>query len=256
MKKFIVSVLITSLIILSTFPALAASTGTGSQEEIKVVFNGKKLDFDVAPYIKNGRTLVPFTKILQAFGTKVGWDSSQQVVSATKPANEVYLKIGINYAFVNGYRVNLDVPPEVKGGRTFVPLGFISESMGAEVGWDGKTKTITITYSDSVYKTGEIGTYKELKFSIDKVVPNIQTAKLKVSGRINTNSKSIKADVADDYGYVLPADVKILAKDGDMYKMEAEFDVPTCHNFEGKYLILKMPNEQKKLIKIGEYSIK
>ncbi|MGC8789790.1 MAG: copper amine oxidase N-terminal domain-containing protein [Caldisericum sp.] len=31
-------------------------------------------------------------------------------------------------------------------GRTMLPLRFVAESLGADVQWDGTTKTITITY--------------------------------------------------------------------------------------------------------------
>ncbi|MGB9730180.1 MAG: copper amine oxidase N-terminal domain-containing protein, partial [Thermoprotei archaeon] len=38
------------------------------------------------------------------------------------------------------------VVPEIINGRTMLPLRFVAESLGADVQWDGTTKTITITY--------------------------------------------------------------------------------------------------------------
>jgi hypothetical protein len=35
----------------------------------------------------------------------------------------------------------LDVPPEIKGERTFVPLRFVAEALGAKVSWDEVTQT-------------------------------------------------------------------------------------------------------------------
>jgi len=42
--------------------------------------------------------------------------------------------------------------------RTLVPLRFISEALGAEVAWDGETKTVTITKGEDVisYTVGEM----------------------------------------------------------------------------------------------------
>lgn len=46
--------------------------------------------------------------------------------------------------FVNGFR--LDVPTVNVGGRTLVPLRAIFEALGAEVEWDGATRTASATW--------------------------------------------------------------------------------------------------------------
>jgi len=47
--------------------------------------------------------------------------------------------------------VRLDVPARIVGGRTLVPVRFISESIGASVGWDDATRTVIInTYDENV----------------------------------------------------------------------------------------------------------
>jgi hypothetical protein len=54
--------------------------------------------------------------------------------------------LGSNIAIVNNKKVVLDVPPEIKNGRTFVPIRFVSENLGAQVEWEASTQTITIKY--------------------------------------------------------------------------------------------------------------
>jgi hypothetical protein len=39
----------------------------------------------------------------------------------------------------------MDVAPEIKNGRTFVPLRFVTETLGAEVEWIPETKTIKVS---------------------------------------------------------------------------------------------------------------
>jgi hypothetical protein len=61
------------------------------------------------------------------------------------------LQIGNANALVNGNNKlidpqNLKVVPEIINGRTMLPLRFVAESLGADVQWDGTTRTITITY--------------------------------------------------------------------------------------------------------------
>lgn len=45
--------------------------------------------------------------------------------------------------FINGKKVDFDVPPAKINGRTMVPLRGIFEGLGAEVRWDALTRTIT-----------------------------------------------------------------------------------------------------------------
>lgn len=226
-----------------------------SQDEITVKINNKKLGFDAKPYVKDGRTLVPFRKILEELGTEVSWDSERQIVTAKKNAIEVSLKIGINYGYVNGSKVNLDVPPEIYGGRTFVPLRFISENLGAEVNWEGSTNTVFITYNNNSYKLGQEGSFKDYRFSISKIDTSSEPGVLKVIGKFNFDANGVILEIADDYGYILPAEIVTTSKSGVMNNIEGKVSLPGCHNFIGKYVVIKKPNSEKKLVKIAEYEI-
>ena len=53
-----------------------------------------------------------------------------------------------NQEVINGKAVNIAAAPSLVDGLTLVPLRFISEALGAEVLWDGKTKTININLGD------------------------------------------------------------------------------------------------------------
>ena len=74
-----------------------------------------------------------------------------------RASGSVFLNID-NYAAVSdGVLVWIDkdnkaVMPYIKDNRTLVPLRFIAESFGAEVGFDDAARTVTITYNDSVLK--------------------------------------------------------------------------------------------------------
>lgn len=45
---------------------------------------------------------------------------------------------------MNGQEIMSDVPAQIIGGRTMVPLRLITETMGGEVEWDEKNYTVTI----------------------------------------------------------------------------------------------------------------
>ncbi|MDP5273005.1 stalk domain-containing protein [Chengkuizengella axinellae] len=66
---------------------------------------------------------------------------------------EIYLYLDKANAVVNGNEVyidpnNMNVRPFILDDRTFLPMRFLSEALGAEVEWDGPTDTVTITEED------------------------------------------------------------------------------------------------------------
>jgi hypothetical protein len=116
----------------------------------EIVINGEKSLIDAAPYIKNGRTLVPIRFISEAFGAKVDWNNATREVTIKLLDKTIILKIGSPYAIINGKQTlidkdNLKVVPEITNGRTFVPIRFISETFGAKVEWNNETRQIRIT---------------------------------------------------------------------------------------------------------------
>ncbi len=54
--------------------------------------------------------------------------------------------------YINDKPLEMDVAPiEVPPGRIMVPVRFVSEGLGAEVGWDEKTETVTIIMDSIPY---------------------------------------------------------------------------------------------------------
>jgi len=46
--------------------------------------------------------------------------------------------------YIQGQKKTFDSPPILKNGRVFLPIRYISEYFGAQVGWDEQTKTVTV----------------------------------------------------------------------------------------------------------------
>lgn len=139
-QKIILSLLIFLLLFSSTVISFA---GTGIND-VDVKLNGRILDFDVKPRIINGRTLVPLRVIFEKLGLQVGWDGKTQTVIGTKENTKITLPVGKKYAFINNKKITLDTAATVINGRTLVPVRFVSESVGADVGWDSANWTVII----------------------------------------------------------------------------------------------------------------
>ncbi|MDD4028628.1 MAG: stalk domain-containing protein [Caldisericia bacterium] len=108
--------------------------------------DNERVDLDEPPFTENGRTLVPFRFIGEALNAEIVWDSKQKKASYILDGNRVDVILGSNTAYVNDEPVTLDVPPMIKNGRTFVPIRFVTEALGASVIWEANTKKIYITY--------------------------------------------------------------------------------------------------------------
>lgn len=111
---------------------------------VRVFVDGSPVSFDQAPVIANGRVLVPLRGVFERLGATVGWDPASQTVLAQRGATSVSLRIGSPQAFVNGQAQFMDAPALLVGGRTMVPLRFVSQTLGADVNWDAATSTVQI----------------------------------------------------------------------------------------------------------------
>lgn len=115
-----------------------------ADDSINVVLRGKKLEFEVEPTVINGRTVLPVRSVFEALDLDVGWDENTRTITGTKNGLVITLQIDIKEAKVNDKAVMLDVPATIIDGRTVVPARFVAEATGAEVDWEGSTRTFYI----------------------------------------------------------------------------------------------------------------
>jgi hypothetical protein len=133
-----------------TLILMAVAFGPAMAQSLNVTINGAPVRFmGTQPMAVRGRVMVPLRGVLEQMGAFVGWDPATRTVFAQKSGTDVQLPIGSLAATVNGRTVNLDVPAQVIGGSTMVPLRFLSEAMGSEVAWDNATRTVMITTEPS-----------------------------------------------------------------------------------------------------------
>ncbi|MBR5269135.1 MAG: copper amine oxidase N-terminal domain-containing protein [Anaerotignum sp.] len=123
----------------------AMPVSASAANDITVYVDGQKVVFDQPPVVQNGRTLVPMRAIFEALGAEIEWFGAEKRVNAFWGMNSLDLWIGsCEIQMGDGSLVTIDVPAQVVNGRTLVPLRAVSQCMGAEVKWDGITKTINI----------------------------------------------------------------------------------------------------------------
>jgi len=111
---------------------------------ITIYVDGVQLKTDQPPVMVQGRVMLPLRAIFEALDASVDWDRKKQTVTATKGDTTVVLKIKSRVAIINNQTVTLDVPAQILGGRTMVPVRFVSEALGQEVDWNTRSQVVTI----------------------------------------------------------------------------------------------------------------
>ena len=107
--------------------------------------NGVAKTLDAAPLIRNSRTMLPVRFVAENLGATVLWDGATSTATLVTATVEMKITIGALTATVNGQSVPLDSPAFIESGRTYLPVRFVAETLGATVLWDGATATATIT---------------------------------------------------------------------------------------------------------------
>ncbi|MBS5135891.1 MAG: copper amine oxidase N-terminal domain-containing protein [Oscillospiraceae bacterium] len=125
--------------------ALACSAALiTSASAIDLFVDGSQLELDVEPQVVQQRTLVPLRAIFEKLGATVTWDQATQTARAVKGTDTVQITLNSTTAYVNGVAQTLDVPAMAIGGRTLVPVRFVSESLNADVWWEAETETVYV----------------------------------------------------------------------------------------------------------------
>ncbi|MBQ4111041.1 MAG: copper amine oxidase N-terminal domain-containing protein [Clostridia bacterium] len=112
---------------------------------VTVFLNDRKIKFDQIPVIDNGRTLVPLRAIFEKLGAEIEWNGETKTVTAVKGETKIELTVDSTNATKNGEAVNLDVPAKIVNGRTMIPVRFVADCFGVEVGWNEEMKQVQLT---------------------------------------------------------------------------------------------------------------
>lgn len=126
---------------------------------VNATVNGRAVTNDVAPMVVNDRTMLPIRFIAENLGVDVDWYSESRMVRVNSENREISVVIGDENATVTKFlegieysprattTVALDSPAFIADGRTYLPVRFIAENLGADVTWNAESRTVTITKS-------------------------------------------------------------------------------------------------------------
>ncbi len=120
-------------------PVRILDTGT-------VIIDGVQQDYPGV--IREGVTMVPLRKLAEPLGAALSFVAQTKEVTISYRNQKVTMKPGDATVTVNGNKVLLGGPIRIYNNETHVPLRFISELFGAEVGWNADKAEISVTTAD------------------------------------------------------------------------------------------------------------
>ncbi|GGG20072.1 copper amine oxidase N-terminal domain-containing protein [Paenibacillus aceti] len=147
-KKTLMAIIVGTTVFTSVGVASAATLPPVQKPSLAIdlIVDGKRVTLpDTEPFIDNaGNTMVPIRFVSEKLGADVKWDNGKQIVTIIHKDNTIVMPVGSKNVTVNGNTTTLDAMAIKKEGRVVVPLRFVSETLNAEVKWDGAWSAVNI----------------------------------------------------------------------------------------------------------------
>lgn len=169
MKKNIIAKSGVAILALSAGMGVVAQAQSGPAPQITV--NGQILRTESGAFTQNGRVLVPMRDIFESLGATVNYNDLSRQISAQRGTTIVRMNLGSAQASVNNVPVRLDSAAQTYGGRTYVPLRFVSEALGANVNYNAPQRLVAI--SGQGYNGGsgsQVAGYAQISIPANSVV--------------------------------------------------------------------------------------
>ena len=145
-----------SVITMSTYVG-AAKEDVNFDTPICLTVNNAYLKMDSEPFLFDGFTFVPIRFVSEALGAEVNWNAEKKSAIIENSGTNIELTAGKKYAYVSGKKVPVGHSVKLVNDRTYVPVRFVSESLGCDVGWDSTSYTVEIYKDGAVVNQNLIG---------------------------------------------------------------------------------------------------
>lgn len=115
-----------------------------------VKINDEYIKFENKPILIDGKTYLPVRFFCEAFSASVDWEEKTKTVTIDFEKTEIKFKIGDNTAYLNNIPKKIGGSAILVDGRTYLPVRFITESLGGTVNWLNEYYTVDIKINSSV----------------------------------------------------------------------------------------------------------
>jgi len=253
MKKFLFGLTTCAITLTASFACTTALASSSVVESpaVKIVIDGKTGTYTNTPIISEGRTLLPLREVLTNLGVKneeIKWNDSDKSIRISKDSTTIDLKINDKNGSVNGEKIDIEVPPMIYNDSTYIPVRFVSQSLGKKVVWDGSTTSVLIRDEKDYNEV------KDLLEKSNKASESIEKMKIKMNADydIFSDGKNSKMTAVIDS----ETNTKTLAMHMNMTMNTDGKDIVTETYYCDSAIYMKNPLDGKWMktpLEIGDY---
>ncbi|MCK9479381.1 MAG: DNRLRE domain-containing protein [Firmicutes bacterium] len=138
LKRLVTIMIVFSLVSIPMFAV--------GNEHVIIALDERIVAFDNLPFINaNGRTMVPVRFATQNLGMKIDFKPLNKEVVVASEDSEVIFSLGKKEVIINGVQQEIDTPPVLIEGRTYIPLTVLAETFGYDVEWQGNMNLVKLS---------------------------------------------------------------------------------------------------------------
>lgn len=122
-------------------------TNAKPAKDFKITLNGKAVTLSDPILSDNGSTLLPLRAIGELLGVDINYDADYKVAIASDKDTVLEVPLGYNFGVRNSKMSPIpnNTRSTVYNSKTYLPLRYMSESLGVTINYMAATKTIAIT---------------------------------------------------------------------------------------------------------------
>ncbi|WP_274649680.1 stalk domain-containing protein [Paenibacillus humicola] len=145
LKKPLLAATAAAALLIGTAAPLGAHTADAAAKlqlkTMQISTEGRTLS--VPAGMADGTTYVALSFLGKELGMSTAWDAKTRTVTVSEKNKTMTMKSGSEDFTINGHHIN-GIAPVILNGTTYLPLRFLLEKMGFTIGYDAKTKLISI----------------------------------------------------------------------------------------------------------------
>ncbi|MFD2673519.1 copper amine oxidase N-terminal domain-containing protein [Marinicrinis sediminis] len=165
-------------IIILLWATATAMTGAAAEKSLELYVNGNDISEQHQPVIEEARMLFPLRGLAEEAGASIRWEPEKKHIYIDHQTIQISAQIGSSSVIVNGREQSISIAPQIMDDRTYVPVRFISETLGARVEWFSELRCAIVTFphqnetyfEDPFLSMAREGQLKNCSFSLtDKI---------------------------------------------------------------------------------------
>lgn len=122
----------------------SVTSAQASEKNIELFMDNQKIELPYSIVMEQGKVLLPLRFFSEKLDAGVEYSNTNNMVSLSKGQNQIKINLQTNKVSLNGGQEANVGPIKNVDGRIYVPLRFLGEALNTEIGWDQRSRSVSI----------------------------------------------------------------------------------------------------------------